>query len=129
MMAAGIAKVMQDYCGDTKNEELMKIGMIALDEIEQAEASKLAARNPHELMRALEVLDSLTVSEMVITACRARKASNSWIFFERTDSPDDDPAEWRKWISIKLENQQHKISELPLDYYGSLEENYTKHKI
>jgi succinate dehydrogenase/fumarate reductase flavoprotein subunit len=128
-MAAGIAKVMQDYCGDTKTEELMKIGIVALDEIKQAEASNLTARNPHELMRALEVLDILTVGEMVIRACQARKASNSWIFFERMDYPDDDPAEWRKWISIKQENHQVKIGELPLDYYDSLEENYNMHKI
>ena len=128
-MAAGIAKVMQDYCGDTKTGELMKIGAIALEEIEQAEACQLSARNPHELMRALEVLDILTVSEMIVQACQARKASNSWIFFERMDYPDDNPPEWRKWLSLKQENQKVKIGELPLDYCGSLEENYRKHKI
>jgi succinate dehydrogenase/fumarate reductase flavoprotein subunit len=128
-MAAGIAKVMQDYCGDTKTEELMNIGMIALKEIQEAEATHLTARNPHELMRALEVLDILTVSEMIITACQARKASNSWNFFDRMDYPDDDPPEWRKWVSIKLENHKVKIGELPLDYYGSLEDNYHAHKI
>jgi succinate dehydrogenase/fumarate reductase flavoprotein subunit len=103
--------------------------MLALDEIKQAEACHLTARNPHELMRALEVLDILAVSEMIINACLARRASNSWIFFERMDYPDDNPSEWRKWISIRLENNTVKIGEVPLDYHGSLEENYNTHKI
>jgi succinate dehydrogenase/fumarate reductase flavoprotein subunit len=128
-LAAGIAKVMQDYCGDTKTAELMHIGMTALQEIQAGEASNLMARNPHELMRALEVLDILTVSEMIVTACQSRKASNGWIFFERMDYPADDPAEWRKWITIKLANQRVQIDALPLNYYEPLQANYDAHKI
>jgi succinate dehydrogenase/fumarate reductase flavoprotein subunit len=128
-LAAGIAKTMQDYCGDTKTAELLEIGMTALQEIKEGEAANLTARNPHELMRALEVLDILTVSEMIVTACQARKACNSWIFFERMDYPEDDPAEWRKWITIKLDEQGVKIGELPLDYCGALQANYDAHNI
>lgn len=128
-MAAGLAKIMQDYCGDIKTDELMKIGQIALDEVKNGEAKALTARNPHELMRALEVLDIHTVCEMIIAACQARKASNSWIFFDRLDYPEDDPEEWRKWLRIKLEDQKVVTEDLPLDYYGSITENYNKHKI
>jgi succinate dehydrogenase/fumarate reductase flavoprotein subunit len=128
-MAAGVAKIMQDYCGDTKTEELMKIGEIALEEIKKAEAANLSASNPHQLMRVLEVLDIVTVCDMILAACQARKASNSWIFFERMDFPDNDPPDWRKWITIKLVDQKLKVGEVPLDYYGSLKENYKAHKI
>jgi succinate dehydrogenase/fumarate reductase flavoprotein subunit len=128
-MAAGLAKIMQDYCGDIKTDELMKIGQIALDEVKKGEAMALTARNPHELMRALEVLDIHTVCEMIIAACQVRKASNSWIFFDRMDYPEDDPEEWRKWLTIKLEGQKVTTNDLPLDYYGSITENYNKHKI
>ena len=128
-LAAGIAKVMQDYCGDTKSEELMKIGSLALSEIRHAEANQLHARNPHELMRALEVLDILTVCEMIVAACLARKASNSWLSFERLDYPENDPEKWRKWITIKLKNGKEVSGEMPLNYQGSLPENYEKYKI
>ncbi len=128
-LAAGIAKVMQDYCGDTKTDELMKIGTLAIDEIKHSEATQLHARNPHELMRALEILDVLTVCEMILAACRARKASNSWIFFEHLDYPENDPDDWRKWITIKLEKNEEVVGEAPLDFYGSLTENYEKYKI
>lgn len=128
-LSAGMAKVMQDYCGDTKSEELMKIGAIALAEIREAEAENLSARNPHELMRALETLDILTVCDLILVACRSRKASNSWLFFERLDCPENDPEDWRKWISVKLENNQEIVREIPLNFYGKLSENYNKHKI
>jgi len=126
-LARGIAKVMQDYCSDTKNEELMNIGLKALSEIREAEASTIYATNPHELMRSLEVLHILTVAEIIIHASLARRASNRWLSFERLDYPEDDPPEWRKWITIKLEDERVKVGELPLDYYGSLKENYEIH--
>ena len=128
-ISAGIAKVMQNYCGDTKTEELMKICLQSLDEIHDSEAQELYARNPHELMRALEALDILTCSEIITHACLARKASNRYLYFERLDYPDDDPPEWRKWVTLKLVDDQVKVGELPLDYAGSLEENYEAHKI
>jgi succinate dehydrogenase/fumarate reductase flavoprotein subunit len=128
-LAAGLAKVMQDYCGDTKNQELMDIGTIALSEIKQMEAKSLTARNPHELMRALEVLDIINVCDMILAACKARKASNSWIFFDRLDFPENDPEDWKKWISIKLAENKEIIGEIPLDHHGSLSENYNKYKI
>ncbi len=126
-LEAGIAKTMQDYCGDTLTEELMRIGLTTLSEIREAEATTLSARNPHELMRALEVHDILDCCEMIIHACLARRASNRWLSFERLDFPADDPAEWRKWVTIKLEGDGVHVGELPLDYHGSLQESYEAH--
>ena len=127
-LESGIAKVMQDYCGDTKTEELMNIGLKSLGEIKEAEASTLCTRNPHELMRTLEVLDILTCCEIITHACLARKASNRWLSFERLDYPEDDPPQWRKWVTLKLEDNEVKVGELSLDYYGSLKENYEAHR-
>jgi succinate dehydrogenase/fumarate reductase flavoprotein subunit len=130
-LECGIAKVMQDYCGDTKTEELMKIGLKSLEEIKEAEASTIRARNPHELMRSLEVLDILTCCEIIVHACLARKSSNSWLYFQRLDYPVDNPPEWRKWLTLKLKDDRVKVGELPLDYfggYGSLKENYEAYR-
>jgi len=127
-LAGGIAKVMQDYCGDIKTEELMSIGLQTLNEIRQAEAATLSARNPHELMRALEVLDILTCAEIIIHSSLARKASTQWFGFERLDYPEKDPPEWRKWMTVKLEDGQVKIGKRPLNYYHPLQENYEAHK-
>ncbi len=126
-LQAGIGKVMQDYCGDVKTGELMDIGLTSLDEIRRAEASTLCARNPHELMRALETLDILTCAEIILHSCLARKASTRWFGFQRLDYPEQDPPQWRQWVAVRLEDGQVKMRKVPLEYYEDLGENYDMH--
>jgi len=78
-------------------------------------------------MRSLEVLAILTVGEMVIHASLARKASNALLVFKRSDYPEEDPPEWRKWITTRLVDGKVKIGELPPDFWGPLKENYDAH--
>ena len=125
---AGVCKVMQDYCGELKNEELLKLGLKWFDEIEAAEASEACARNPHELMRLLEVFNLITTGKMIMEACRARKASNSQLGFKRLDYPAVDPPEWRNWITVNLDEGKVKTGRLPLDFYGDMVKNYEEHK-
>ena len=125
-LCSGIAKVMQDYCGDRKNEELIQLALRYLGEIRESEASTLTVRNPHELMRAIEALDILTCSEMVAHACSARKANCPWLYFDRIDSLDDEDA-WKKWITIKYNGEKVVYGELPLDYAGDVKENYERY--
>jgi succinate dehydrogenase/fumarate reductase flavoprotein subunit len=124
---AGVCKIMQDYCGEIKDEELLKIGLKWFDELETSEAASACARNPHELMRLLETLNVVTVGRMTMEACRARKASNSYLSFRRLDYPNIDPPEWNMWVTIKLDQGQVKSAKLPLKYYGDLMSNYEAH--
>lgn len=126
-LEGGIARVMQDYCGPVKHESLLELGLKWLDEIKEGEAAQLAADNPHELTRALEVLTLLTVAEMVVLACKARKTSNTLLGLKRSDYPEDNPPEWRKWITTKLEDEKFKVGELPLHFWGDLKQNYDDH--
>ena len=126
-LECGIAKIMQDYCGDIKTKELLDLGLKSLAEIKQAEASTVIARNPHELMRALEVLDILTCAEIITSSCLARKASSRWFGFTRLDYPECDPPEWTKWVTLCLDRGQVSVNKLPLDYYGALRDNYERH--
>ena len=125
---AGLCRIMQNYCGEPKNDELLNIGLIALKEIEKEEASTLFADNPHKLMRALDVLDILTCDQMIIHASLARKASTKWLNLFRTDYPQLDPPEWHKWITTKLENGKVKIGEKPIDFWEPVKENYEAHR-
>ncbi len=130
---AGICRVMQDYCGEPKNEGLLRLGLKWIEELREGEASTVYARNPHELMRSLEVLTMLTVGEMIMHACLARKASSSYLNFTRLDYPEVDPLEWHKWITTRLEGGEVKVGERPIDYWllppnaSSYEENYEAH--
>jgi len=120
---AGVCKIIQDYCGELKNEELLKIGLKWLDELEAGEAATASARNPHELLRLLEVYNIITVGRMMFEASRARKASCALLGFIRTDYPEVDPPEWQKWVTIKLDEGNVKVGELSLDYYGDMKNN------
>lgn len=124
---SGVARIMQDYCGDVKTDELLNIGLKWFGELREAEASTVYAENPHELMRTLEVLNKITCGEAIMHACLARKASSVWLDFERLDYPEKDPPEQHKWVTIKLEDGKVKVGERPIDYWGPLEENYKAH--
>ena len=132
-LRAGLCRIMQDYCGEYRSEETLKMGLSWLNSIRESEASKAYARNPHELARTLECLTRLTVGEMVMHASLARKASNSELEFKRIDYPEIDPPEWNKYVTIRLENGEVKVGELPLNYWLkkpyalTYEENYQKH--
>ena len=129
----GICRVMQDYCGEPKNERLLRLGLKWIGELREGEAATVYARNPHELMRSLEVLTMLTVGEMIMHACLARKASSNYLNFTRLDYPEVDPLEWHKWITTRLDGGEVKVGERPIDYWllppnaSSYEENYEAH--
>jgi hypothetical protein len=122
-----ITRIMQNYCGEIKSEELLNIGLKMLENLEVKEAPKLRARNPHELIRTLEVLNIVTNAKIIIYSCLARKASSKHLHFIRSDYPELDPPEWHKFITVKLENNKVKVGALPIDYYGTLNENYENH--
>ena len=122
-----ISKAMQIYCGDNKNEAFLKEGLDLLKDYEENVLPQIRCENPHELMRALEVFDILEVSKLIINACLLRKSSSKPLCFERTDYPEMDPEEDRRFITIRQENGNVIEGSLPLDYYGNLKENYEKY--
>jgi succinate dehydrogenase/fumarate reductase flavoprotein subunit len=124
----GVAKVMQDYCGEVKTEEYLRIGNKWLAEVHESELKKLRARTPHELMRALEVSNIVVIGQMVMHACMARKASCSDLGFQRSDYPLNNPPEWHKFVTIRLDHDQVQVGELPINYAAPLADNYAKHK-
>lgn len=121
-----IAKAMQNYCGGIKCDALLLEGWDLLKSFEREIVPQLSCHNPHDLMRTHEVLDILTVSQMVIQACLARRCSNSSLNFERSDYPEKDP-EWnRKHIVISCQDGKIVTRDVPLDYFGDLQEEYEK---
>ncbi len=121
-----ISKAMQNYCGGIKCEALLLEGVDLLNRYEQEMVPHLICRNPHDLMRTHEVLDILSVAQMVLQACLLRKSSSEPLFFTRSDYPEMDPAESRKHIVISQENGKVHSRNVPLDFFGSLKEEYEK---
>jgi succinate dehydrogenase/fumarate reductase flavoprotein subunit len=130
---AGLCRIMQDYCGEYKSERVLRRGLNWLESIKESEAATAYARNPHELVRTLECLTHITLSEMVLHASLARRASSDILGFKRLDYPKVDPGEWHKFITIKLANNGVRAGERPLGYWllppnsPDYEENYRQH--
>lgn len=121
-----ISKAMQNYCGGVKCDALLKEGLDLLKSFERDIVPKLTASNPHDLMRTHEVLDILTVAELVLHACLARKSSSAPLFFRRSDFPEMDPECDRKHIAIHMENGQVVTRDVPLNFFGELQTEYEK---
>jgi succinate dehydrogenase/fumarate reductase flavoprotein subunit len=118
---------MQNYCGGLRNEGLMKTGLKWIEDIKEKHYPETYASNPHILLRVLETYNILTVDEIILQACLARKASSELLGHFRQDYPEVDPPEWNKWVTIKQVNGATKIGELPLDFHGNLNDNYEAH--
>jgi succinate dehydrogenase/fumarate reductase flavoprotein subunit len=122
----GIAKTMQNYCGEIKRNELLNIGLRRLEEYESKVVPDTFAYNPHELTRLLEVIDILTVSKLILHSCLARKTSVPALCFDRGDNLVAGTGD-KNLIIVKQVNGQVVVSEKPAGFFGDLKENYEKH--
>ncbi len=120
----GISKTMQNYCGDIKRDELLNTGLLRLREYEKKVVPNTYAFNPHELVRLLEVFDILTVSQIILHSCIARKTSSKSLCFNRDQGETEKD---KKLITVKQVNNRVIIGEKPLDFFGDLKENYEKY--
>lgn len=121
-----IAKAMQNYCGGVKCKDLLTQGLDLLAHYERDIVPQISCANPHELMRAHEVFDILTVSQLILNACLLRESSSRPLCFERSDFPEMDPEQDRHFITIRQENGQVVRGVVPHDYYGDVETEYEK---
>jgi succinate dehydrogenase/fumarate reductase flavoprotein subunit len=130
---AGICRVMQDHCGQSKSGGALEAGLRLLRGMRESEARQLAAANPHELARAAECLALLTAGEAVLRACLARRSSCALLSFQRLDFPEEEPPERRKLLVLRKAGEEAAVEELPLDWHlrppheAGYEENYQRH--
>ena len=124
---------MQDYCGEVKNEETLKLGLNWIESIRESELNMACARNPHELGRSIEFMAGVSLSEAIIHACLNRKASSPRLGMNRTDYPDIDPPEWNKYLTIKQEGGEIMTGEAAFQYWllppyaADYDKNYQAH--
>ncbi len=119
-----VSKAMQNYCGEQKRDELLQSGVELLARYEREIVPKAYAANPHELMRLLEVFDILTVAQLILQACLARRQTCEKLEFYRTDGDGQKPA---PFICIRYDGEKVLRREVPLDYAGNIKENYEKY--
>jgi hypothetical protein len=130
---AGLCRIMQDYCGEYRSARTLELGLEWLKSVEESEYASIWARNPHELMRTLEVGARITVGRAMMHASLAREASSAALGFTRLDRPEVDPPEWHKLVTIRSSGDDVVVRDLDCDYpllspfASSCEQNYREH--
>ncbi len=116
-----ISKVNRTYINQWTNDEMLKIGLKWFEEMEQGEAKKLVARNPHELHRVIEVLSLLENSKLtmlyMLEKMRRKELRNSHDFLVmklREEGIEWNVRPYKFWLMPPFE--------------PTYQENYQKHK-
>ena len=78
-----------DYAGSIRYENMLKAGSIHLKRLKEKACGNLMARNPHELMHCLEVLNLLDLGELILAAVRKREETRDK--YARLDFPFSNP--------------------------------------
>jgi succinate dehydrogenase/fumarate reductase flavoprotein subunit len=68
-----LQQIMLDYAGQVRSKTLLEAGWDALRGLKEKGYSNMVGRNPHELMRSLEVLNLIELGELVFITANERK--------------------------------------------------------
>jgi len=101
-----VRSVMTRYSGYYKSASTLKQGLDVISDIKENVFPKVSAKNPHELMRALELRNIILTIEMHMHASLERKESRMGGFGHyhlRRDFPDRDP-DWNKYLVVRKED-------------------------
>ncbi len=88
-----LRRMVNDYLQPPKVTRKMEIGLERFEGIRQ-DLEQLSARNPHELMRAMEVYAIRDCAEMAARASLFRTESRWGLYHARVDFPERNDAEW-----------------------------------
>lgn len=111
-----LRRMVNDYLQPPKVTRKMEIGLARFDEI-RADLDRLWARDPHELMRALEVHAIRDCAEMAARASLYRTESRWGLYHNRVDYPDRDDHEWFVHVQLKKVNGGMTCSRRPVEPY------------
>jgi succinate dehydrogenase/fumarate reductase flavoprotein subunit len=97
----GVQQILHDYAGIHygRSESLLKTGYEYLEQLEKTAAKSLAARDSHELMRALECFDLLLIGKLICLTALERKETRG--MHRRLDYTFTNPLLNRKMLTIQ----------------------------
>tara|TARA_B100000929_G_C15344077_1_gene365168 strand:- start:117 stop:716 length:600 start_codon:yes stop_codon:yes gene_type:complete len=118
-----VRRLVNDYLQPPKVTKKMEIGLERILAVRE-DVPLLCARDPHELLRAMEVQSIIDCAEMAARASLYRTESRWGLYHYRVDYPDQDDSEWFYHSRLfKDENGQMAHGKRPVaDYLVSLGE-------
>ena len=106
-----IRSIMTKYAYISKTGGMLENGLRLLREVREKWWPKVKAENPHELMRAAEVRNIMTVAEVHMAASLFRTESVPYgrHFLHRLDYPTQSPTWYRQRVVMKNEGGEMKL--------------------
>jgi len=118
-----LRRMVNDYLQPPKVTRKMEIGLSRFDAIHE-DLDRLAARNPHELMRAMEVHAIRDCAEMAARASLFRTESRWGLYHYRVDHPERNDADWFVHAQLKKDGERMTCFKRQIEpYIVSLGEN------
>jgi succinate dehydrogenase/fumarate reductase flavoprotein subunit len=100
-----LRRMVNDYLQPPKVTRKMEIGLQRFDAIRE-DLDRLSARNPHELMRAMEVHAIRDCAEMAARASLFRTESRWGLYHYRVDHPERDDSNWFVHAQLKKDGER-----------------------
>ncbi len=101
-LEAAVRYVCERYVGMFKSEGKIREGQRRLGSLRREFLPQLMAKNPHQLMRCLELRNIIDMTDLHLQACLERKESRG--NFVRVDYPEQDPSRTSMLNYQRLEN-------------------------
>ncbi|OBH17844.1 oxidoreductase, partial [Mycobacterium sp. E1715] len=95
-----LRRFVNDYVAPPKTAAKLSIAVRTFDRM-RAEIAEMGARNPHELMRAVEVSFIRDCAEMAARSSLTRTESRWGLYHDRADLPGRDDSEWGYHLNLR----------------------------
>lgn len=102
-----LQQIMQDYAGFVRTGTLLEAGLSHLRRLKKKACDTIVARNQHELIHCLEVLNLLDIGEIVFLAIMKRKETRGKYY--RQDYPFVNPLLNNKELICRKLNKRLKL--------------------
>jgi succinate dehydrogenase/fumarate reductase flavoprotein subunit len=99
---SALQQVMLDYCGNVRSDVLLETGTEIIRRLKNKARTSLIARNPHELMNCVQVMNLMDIGELVFISAYDRKETRALHF--RPEYGFSDPLLGNKIHLIKQVN-------------------------
>ena len=111
-----LRRMVNDYLQPPKVTRKMEIGLQRFEAIRE-DLDRLSARNPHELMRAMEVHAIRDCAEMAARASLYRTESRWGLYHYRVDHPQRNDADWFVHVQLQKQNDAMTCFKRPIEPY------------
>ncbi len=109
-----IRQLMATYVGFARNEYGLKLGIQKLEDLREWIPS-IKARNIHELLRANEAMNLLDSCRLIARAALERRETRLGLYHSRSDYPEKDDANFKKFVIVKREGDGIGVSLRPVE--------------